>query len=262
MMFWVLGVLAASAGELSDLQASRDLAAVAERIELLRTEAKNETKFLKALDKAGLGELSIPVSAMGGAELSVTSVEPMGACEWADGGVRCSVDGVSSAGKAADYRLQCATPRGGRLDLEATAQTEGEALRWVVPAMERCFALGDVSIRLLPTANTELDVVSIGSWDSPPELVALKWDQVESILATHNDGFQYCAIREEQKLSGKVEVAFKLGTKGEVESAEVETTTLEHPGVEACIVDRFMRVQFPPPMGGISKGTYPIRIFQ
>ncbi|MCO4748293.1 MAG: energy transducer TonB [Proteobacteria bacterium] len=262
-LVWLWLTMSASAGELADLAASDGFPAVAEAIDAMAAEAKNDKKLAKTLAKAGLSELTVPTKPAGGADLSVTVDSPLSACTWADG-MRCSIAATGPSGASAeDYRLECATQRGGRLDLPvAEGGASDGVLTWTVTGVKACLALGDVSVRLLPVTHTELDVVSIGSFDSPPELAALKWSQVEEILKGQLDVFQYCATRKDASLSGQVEIGFTLGPKGAVETAVIETTTLDDAEVEGCIVERFKRVHFPPPMGGISKGTYPIRIFQ
>lgn len=76
---------------------------------------------------------------------------------------------------------------------------------------------------------------------------------VEEGVKRHLAQVGYCYQREQLSdpdLSGKVTVAFTIARDGAVVRAEVDSSTLGHADVEACVVGRFMRMWFPAPTDG------------
>jgi TonB family protein len=86
-------------------------------------------------------------------------------------------------------------------------------------------------------------------------------DLVLKVVRKHQNEIRYCYETELQKhpeLAGKVTVAWTIGATGSVESADIAESGLGNPNVEACIVQRVRRWNFPEPQGGQEVGvTFP-----
>ena len=86
-------------------------------------------------------------------------------------------------------------------------------------------------------------------------------DLVLTVVRKHQNEIRYCYETELQKhpeLAGKVTVAWTIGATGSVESADIAESGLGNPNVEACIVQRVRRWNFPEPQGGQEVGvTFP-----
>ncbi len=76
---------------------------------------------------------------------------------------------------------------------------------------------------------------------------------IDAVIRRHLAQIRYCYQRELSKqpdLAGKVVVKFVIDATGAVEKAEIRTSTLDNATVEECLVNRFLRMQFPEPKGG------------
>jgi biopolymer transport protein ExbD len=89
--------------------------------------------------------------------------------------------------------------------------------------------------------------------EDPIILGAIDKDDIEEVIRAHLPQIRYCYQRELTKqpdLAGKVTVKFVIGKSGTVSSASTKATTLNNEAVESCVTSRFMRMQFPAPVGG------------
>lgn len=78
-------------------------------------------------------------------------------------------------------------------------------------------------------------------------------DLVLKVVRKHQNEIRYCYESELQKhpeLGGKITVEWTIGSSGAVESAAVAESGLANANVEACIVQRIRRWNFPEPPGG------------
>ena len=93
--------------------------------------------------------------------------------------------------------------------------------------------------------------------DGPEEAVvmgSIDGDAVNRALAAHRDEFRLCYEREinaeNPSLSGKVGVKFVIGASGRSSQAGIESSALNNPNAENCILKVIKRIQFPMPQGG------------
>ena len=78
-------------------------------------------------------------------------------------------------------------------------------------------------------------------------------DLVLKVVKRHQNEIRFCYESELSKnpgLAGKVTVAWTIGASGAVESAQIAESGLSNADVEACIVQRVRRWNFPEPSGG------------
>ncbi len=96
---------------------------------------------------------------------------------------------------------------------------------------------------------------------SPIILGSLDKSLIDAVIKRHLNAIRYCYQRELQKqpaLAGKVVMEFSIAKDGSVAKARVKSSTLSHQPTEACLVSRFVRMQFPPsPGGGMVVVNYP-----
>ncbi len=88
------------------------------------------------------------------------------------------------------------------------------------------------------------DVVTIGQ---------LGAHEVDEVIKRHLSAIRYCYQRQLTKnahLSGKVSMHFTIAGDGSVAKAQVRSSTLSDGAVESCMVNRFLKMQFPKPQGG------------
>lgn len=87
---------------------------------------------------------------------------------------------------------------------------------------------------------------------------------IDAVIKRHLAQIQYCyekELRRNPKLYGKIIVNFKFGKDGKVMTASIKSSTLKGTGkaeAEACIVQRFKGLRFPPPKGGVVIVNYPL----
>lgn len=84
---------------------------------------------------------------------------------------------------------------------------------------------------------------------------------IRRIVKAHINEVRYCyneGLRDDPELSGRVVVAFTIGSEGRVTNSEVSSTTLTDSGVPECITGAVARWMFPKPSDGASvQVTYP-----
>jgi hypothetical protein len=221
--------------------------------------AKSPKKLEKALAESQLEQVAMPVALAGGAELVFSQASDLSGCAWNDG-VTCTFS-VAGVGSPNDYRLVCVTKFGSTLDFEPIpSPAPAGRVGFAVADVDKCWALGGRSLRLLPGALMDLEGVGKGTEYIPPELVELSWRQAEEVIAGHMASFRYCfqqAEEGEAGRQGKLIVKYKIAEDGSVASVESKTSTLNDMSIQRCILSRFERVAFPPPRGGFTGGTYP-----
>ena len=262
MWIWLTVAMAAEP-TWSELASDYGFAAVHAELESTLLAAKSDKKLIKALDTAGLSQLSMPARATRGAELSVATVGPLAACRW-QGGVVCRLP-ASLKGKmsASDYTASCRTLLGGSMPLTLVPVGSGEELAWDVTGVETCWKLDGAEVLLAPVMSGDLDGVGQGDEYHPPELVGLDYHQAMGILDENAKGFAYCQRKHpESDVSGTVHLAFTIAEDGSVGSVAPEGTVSASDPVVQCIVGRLERIRFPKPMGGFDKGTYAVTLLK
>jgi len=104
-----------------------------------------------------------------------------------------------------------------------------------------------------PLVKTPLDPIVIG-----PVNKAL----IQEVVMRHLNQIRHCYQRQlatHPDLQGTVKIRFTIASDGSVSHAEVSRSSLQHPSVEDCLKDRFLRMRFPAPKGGgIVTVAYPL----
>ena len=94
-----------------------------------------------------------------------------------------------------------------------------------------------------------------------PALARISTEYIRNVIRAHLTEIRSCyedGLRTRPDLAGRVVMRFTIGADGTVSSAEVASTTLHDPPVEACIAERVRHFQFPPiPGGGTVSVNYP-----
>lgn len=96
----------------------------------------------------------------------------------------------------------------------------------------------------LPTVVPPGDVEARGSLDR---------EVIREVIRRHVNEVRFCYERElarDPSLAGRVVTHFVVSPTGAVRSAEVQSSTLESPPVEACLTRAIERWRFPAPSGG------------
>ena len=86
--------------------------------------------------------------------------------------------------------------------------------------------------------------------DAPPGLAK---SVVAATIRENLPAIRLCyqrALAVRSTLHGEVFVTFVIVADGTVSSAEVSSSTLDHPDMEACVCKRIKRLRFPEPAGG------------
>ncbi|MBX2801373.1 MAG: TonB family protein [Myxococcales bacterium] len=104
-----------------------------------------------------------------------------------------------------------------------------------------------------------------GTLSSPPgEIQAigqLTAAEIDEVVRNHMAQIRYCYQRQLQRnpgLVGKVVVKFTIASDGSVAEAKIRSSSLDNPDVDRCLINRFMRMNFPAPRGnGIVLVSYP-----
>ena len=93
-------------------------------------------------------------------------------------------------------------------------------------------------------------------WRGLADLAARR--TAEETIRSHLPEFRYCHHRHATTSgAGTLVVRYHIAEDGSVDSAEVDTQTVEDDAVVQCVLDRFRRLRFRPPMGGFEGGTFP-----
>lgn len=158
------------------------------------------------------------------AELSDTKGVPSGS-----GGLASREGGLDAAGKAAPLGGLSAKGRG------STSYGYGQGyVSHLVP---------------LPTGG---DPIILG---------AISRDELEAVIQAAKTNLRACYVtgpKETTGLYGKLVIKFVIDKHGQVSSATVKSTTVNHPSVEDCFIQRIQELRFPPPKGGgIAIISYP-----
>lgn len=83
---------------------------------------------------------------------------------------------------------------------------------------------------------------------------------VRSVVKGKLGEVKYCfqrGLSKKPTLEGQVMVQFVIGASGEVFEPKVQSSSLNHPETEECIINRVRSWRFPPPEGGRTVVTYP-----
>jgi hypothetical protein len=260
MVWLVLAVGAAAASPLGELGDAGRWEALAEAVDRGVTVDPSEKKQKKELNKLGLGDVSMSLGPMMGTELVLGELSPVSGCQWVDGEVACGVSvRAIAAVDAGAYRVVCRAPFGGIVPLDGEMGVgRGDEVLFEVRGVERCWAMNSGELAVAPVGSDALQGVGVGTDLIPPELAALSWDQVESSIASQEQLFRACQVRlgPGEGRSGLMEVRYHIGEDGAVDLAEVATGTVSDAALIDCVLDRFLHLRFPPPMGGFEGGTY------
>lgn len=87
---------------------------------------------------------------------------------------------------------------------------------------------------------------------SPIILGALDRSQIDRVIRREMNKLKYCyqrALTKDRTLTGKVAVRFTIIGDGTVSDADIKSTTMNHEGVEQCLVEQVRRLTFPAPAG-------------
>ena len=262
-MIWLLTTVALAADSPPDLAAVADrdgLPAVVEALDRIRASSKNAKKVQAALAASGLDRIAIPVNPILGAELTVSSFTPLTGCADTGGTLTCRFGGTAAGRiEAGEYTATCHSMYGGTqaLDIALLAADDSRAA-WEATGVERCFAMGVAKITVQPRADDALEGVGQGTEFIPPELTGLTWQQVEKTILETVPTFRICTQREgSTQQTGQMIIAFEIGEDGTLARVEAASSQIQDPEVEACILERFGRITFPPPMDGFTSGTFP-----
>ena len=91
------------------------------------------------------------------------------------------------------------------------------------------------------------------STGDPIILGALDRSLIDEVIRRHGNQIAYCYQRELTKypsLAGRITTKFVIAKDGSVSSSQIKTSTMGNETVESCVNGRFMRMQFPRPVGG------------
>lgn len=264
MWIWIVAqAMAGSTPDVAALAESEGLPAAHDAFMDMVNSAKNEKKLEKALLASRYTEVSLPSKAALGAELVITELSAVTGCTW-NGQLVCPLTGTTQAKlEAGEMVAQCKSKYGAKRDIEVTldAATETTA-QWTLTGVEQCWGLNQPTLTVVPVALADLEGIGTGDDDLiPPELTGLTWQQVEKTLLDAGPLFKSCyRDKDGSKATGKLVVAFHIAEDGRIDRAEAEESSLDNPEVEACILEKFQRVNFPPPMDGFTDGTFPFTL--
>ena len=262
-MIWVFltaAYAAESAADLSALAEREGLPAVVEALERIEASSKSSKKVQAALAASGLEKIAVPVRPILGAELTVSSFTPLTGCAYAAGALTCRFGGAAASRiEAGEYTATCHSKYGGTQALDiALLAADDDRAAWQATHVEKCFAMGVAKITVQPTAHDELEGVGEGTEFIPPELTGLTWQQVEKTILETVPTFRICTQGEGGgQQTGQMVIGFEIGEDGTLSRVEAESSQIQDPDVEACILERFGRITFPPPMEGFTTGTFP-----
>ncbi|MCD6497914.1 MAG: TonB family protein, partial [Deltaproteobacteria bacterium] len=84
---------------------------------------------------------------------------------------------------------------------------------------------------------------------------------IRRVIRRHLNEIRYCyvsrGLASNKRLAGQVKVQFVISQTGRVSSVGIVSSSLHHPGTEACIRSAVRRWKFPKPEGGIVIVKYP-----
>jgi TonB family protein len=86
---------------------------------------------------------------------------------------------------------------------------------------------------------------------------------IRRIVRRHVNEVKYCydqALARQPKLDGRLVTQFTISGTGQVLASVVQSSTLQSPAVEMCVVNAVKRWQFPAPeKGGLVIVSYPFQ---
>ena len=266
-LIWLFCTAAALAADpVVDLPALADtdgLSAVVSKLADMKAGAKSDKKYQASIAASGLEKLQIPVQAILGAELTVSTFTELTGCAITDDGITCRFGGtVAGKVEAGEYTAICKSKYGSTkpLQIELLAADDARAA-WQATNVEACFEINATSITVQPKSHGDLEGVGAGTEFIPPELTGLTWGQVEKIILKTVPTFRICYQgRDSGPQNGKIVIAFEIGADGSLARTDAETSTVTNKEIEACILERFARITFPAPMDGFTKGTFPFNL--
>jgi len=103
------------------------------------------------------------------------------------------------------------------------------------------------------------------TWKEPILSGGLDREIIQRVVRQNRASIKACYEQELQKqpgLNGEVLITFTIGPKGDVLSVSKAQSSLNHNGVEQCVMQRIRRWVFPEPKGGtLVNVRYPFRFF-
>jgi TonB family protein len=111
-------------------------------------------------------------------------------------------------------------------------------------------------IPALAKHTTVIPDVSIG----PPAVVGMDKDLIRRVIRSHMNEVKFCyesELTRNNKLEGRVQVQFIIGTTGTVTNSIVQSSTLGNRTAESCIANAVRRWDFPRPQSGVASVSYP-----
>lgn len=100
-------------------------------------------------------------------------------------------------------------------------------------------------------------VVDVG----PPKIIgSLDKELIRRVIRSHMNQVKFCyesELTHNQKLEGRVQVQFLIGTTGSVVASVVQNSTLGSVQTESCIANAVRRWEFPKPQNGVVSVSYP-----
>jgi hypothetical protein len=101
-------------------------------------------------------------------------------------------------------------------------------------------------------STSEREILEVGNLDK-----AL----IDEVIKRHLSQIRYCyqhELNRAPELGGKLVVKFTISGDGSVSAASAKSSTLANGAVEQCVVDRFLKMEFPSPKGGgLALVSYP-----
>jgi len=106
-----------------------------------------------------------------------------------------------------------------------------------------------------PTSTSQPGEVTVMGHVDPAPFVA--------VIRKSNPEFRACyeaGLERNPDLTGRIAIAFVVGSNGALIRAEIERSTLNDAATEACVLRSFRTLRFPAPAGGgVVKLTYPLQ---
>lgn len=97
--------------------------------------------------------------------------------------------------------------------------------------------------------------------DGGPELGRLSPSRIREVVRAASGKMRRCyetALKRVPNESGRLTVRFEIGPDGRVFFAHIQDTTLSDPAAQACMLEEFRALRFPPPVGGVVTVNYPL----
>ncbi len=88
----------------------------------------------------------------------------------------------------------------------------------------------------------------------------LSAEQINRVVRANSAAIRYCyevEVQRQPNLRGRIEIQWRINLQGGVTMSRVDSTTMNNPRVEGCMVRQIRRWTFPQPDGGEVVVTYP-----